>query len=51
MKTFSQASQDLFVKYLTNEKRNGYFVEIGSNHPIAINNTILLEKNINGKVY
>ena len=44
MASFSQASQDLFVKYLTNKKKDGYFIEIGSNHPITNNNTILLEK-------
>jgi len=31
------------------EKRNGYFLEIGSNHPIKINNTYVLEKNYNWK--
>lgn len=40
----SQASQDTFVILLTNGKKNGWYVEIGSNDPIYINNTYLLEK-------
>ena len=38
-----QAQQDKFVLNVLNEKKNGYFLEIGSNHPITINNTYLLE--------
>ena len=38
-----QAQQDKFVLNILKEKRNGYFLEIGSNHPININNTYLLE--------
>jgi FkbM family methyltransferase len=40
----SQASQDLFVLNMTNNKKNGYFLEIGSHDAICINNTYLLEK-------
>jgi hypothetical protein len=47
METYSQAAQDLFVESLTNRKHNGYFVEIGSNHPVINNNTYLLEKKYN----
>jgi hypothetical protein len=43
MNTFSQASQDIFVRKLTNNKKNGTFLEIGSNHPIFHNNTYVLE--------
>lgn len=39
-----QIAQDLFVLKVLNNKRNGTFLEIGSNHPIQINNTYLLEK-------
>ena len=39
-----QALQDKFVLNITEFKRNGTFVEIGSNDPIVINNTYLLEK-------
>jgi len=39
-----QAQQDKFVMTVLKNKKNGYFVEIGSNHPIHINNTFLLEK-------
>lgn len=47
METYSQASQDLFVEALTKQKQSGYFVEIGSNHPVINNNTYLLEKKYN----
>jgi hypothetical protein len=39
-----QAHQDEFVLRVLNQKRNGFFLEIGSNHPININNSYLLEK-------
>jgi len=39
----SQACQDLFVLSMLNNKKNGYFLEIGSHDPISINNTYLLE--------
>ena len=38
-----QALQDKFVLNFSQFKRSGTFVEIGSNHPIIINNTYLLE--------
>lgn len=44
-----QAQQDKFVLNVLKEKTDGYFLEIGSNHPIDINNTYLLEKNYNWK--
>jgi len=44
-----QAHQDKFVLHVLKEKKNGYFLEIGSNHPININNTYLLEKKYNWK--
>ena len=46
MITYSQALQDLFVSIILNNKYNGYFLEIGSNHPIIGNNSFLLEKKI-----
>jgi hypothetical protein len=39
-----QSKQDEFVIKMLNYKNNGYFLEIGSNHPININNTYKLEK-------
>ena len=42
-----QAEQDKFVLNFLKEKTNGYFVEIGSNDPISINNTYLLENKYN----
>ena len=44
-----QAEQDKFVLNVLKNKKNGYFLEIGSNHPIDINNSYLLEKNYNWK--
>ena len=41
--TYSQAYQDLFAIKTLQNKQNGYFLEIGSNHPINGNNTYLLE--------
>jgi len=46
---FSQACQDKFILNILNNKRNGLFVEIGSYHPIEINNTYTLEKNYDWK--
>ena len=44
-----QAEQDKFVLNILKHKQNGYFLEIGSNDPITINNTYLLEKKYNWK--
>ena len=49
MNSFSQASQDIFVRKLTKNKKNGYFLEIGSNDPIYTNNTYILETENNYK--
>lgn len=44
-----QAGQDKFVVKILKEKKDGYFLEIGSNEPVYINNTYLLEKEYNWK--
>ena len=44
-----QAEQDKFVLKVLKGKTNGYFLEIGSNDPININNTYVLEKEYNWK--
>lgn len=41
--SYSQMHQDLFVLSLLNGKREGTYLEIGSHHPIEVNNTYLLE--------
>ena len=46
---FGQANQDKFVSNILKQKRNGYFLEIGSNHPVNINNTYVLEKDYGWK--
>jgi hypothetical protein len=49
MNTYSQSGQDLFVEAVMKKKRNGTFLEIGSNHPETHNNSYLLEKIYNWK--
>ena len=49
LNTYSQSSQDLFVSLIMKEKKNGYFLEIGSNDPLNNNNSFLLEKKYNWK--
>ena len=44
-----QILQDKFVLNLLKFKKNGTFVEIGTNDPIVNNNTYLFEKNFNWK--
>jgi hypothetical protein len=41
---YSEAYQDLFALAVSNGKKNGTYVEIGSGHPSYGNNTYLLEK-------
>lgn len=38
-----QAQQDKFVLNMLKNKKNGFFLEIGSHHPIKINNSYILE--------
>jgi hypothetical protein len=44
-----QVLQDKFIVSVLKNKQNGYFIEIGSNHPKLINNTYVLEKELNWK--
>ena len=44
-----QAEQDKFVLNVMKHKQNGFFLEIGSNHPIHINNSYILESSYNWK--
>jgi hypothetical protein len=44
-----QVHQDEFVLKILKEKRNGYFIELGSSDPISINNSYLLETAYNWK--
>lgn len=44
-----QSEQDKFIVKVLQEKQNGFFLEIGSNDPIHINNTYLLEQKYNWK--
>ena len=40
----SQRGQDYFVDKLFRHKRNGYFVDVGANHPTLISNTWFFEQ-------
>lgn len=40
----AQVFQDLFAMFMTNGKRNGYFVEFGATNGVSLSNTWLLEK-------
>jgi hypothetical protein len=44
MSFLGQSKQDEFVIKMLNYKKEGCFLEIGSNHPVNINNTYILEK-------
>lgn len=46
---YSQAQQDVFILNILKGKKDGFFVELGSNDPIIINNTYLLENQFNWK--
>lgn len=48
-KYLGQAAQDYFVINVLKQKRNGWFVEIGSSDPAFINNTFILEKYLDWK--
>jgi FkbM family methyltransferase len=44
-KSHAQLFQDLFVLFLLNEKRDGYFVDFGATDGFHLSNTFLLENN------
>ena len=48
-KYLGQAAQDYFVINVLNHKRNGWFVELGSENPSFNNNTYILEKYLDWK--
>lgn len=43
----SQVGQDLFALTVLDKRRNGYFLDVGANHPIENNNTYHLERDFN----
>lgn len=43
-RTHSQIYQDLWVLFMLNEKRGGYFVEFGACDGVLLSNTLLLER-------
>lgn len=44
--TYSQAHQDLFVRYMLDFKQDGIYVEVGAAEPKQSNNTYILEKDL-----
>ena len=42
-----QSEQDKFVCKILKNKTDGFFIEVGSNRPIRINNTYVLESSLN----
>ena len=44
MTSHSQAGQDLWVNAMLEGRRDGFYVDIGCNHPTAINNTWAFEQ-------
>ncbi len=42
--TYSFNGVDLIIDYLFKNKKKGFFIDVGANHPIANNNTYLLYK-------
>ena len=47
--SYSFGGVDLLINYLFKEKKKGFYVDVGAQHPISNNNTYLLFKK--GMVY
>ena len=47
--TYSQAHQDLFVRIMTEFKKNGIYCEVGGADPKQSNNTFILERDLDWK--
>jgi putative sugar O-methyltransferase len=47
--SYSQVEQDLWVLDMLNNKKNGYFLDIGAFDGVKCSNTFILEKNYNWK--
>ena len=43
-RSFSQTGEDLILDFYLRDIHNGFFVDIGTNHPVYLNNTYLLYK-------
>ena len=43
-KSFSQGSMDLILNQIFKDKKKGYYIDVGCQHPIKNNNTFLLHK-------
>lgn len=47
MESYAQNKQDIVVLKYLGQKTAGYFLDIGCGYPMTINNTYLMEKNLN----
>ena len=43
-KSFSFGGCDLLINYIFKSKNNGFYLDVGCQHPISNNNTYLLHK-------
>lgn len=43
-KTYSQSGEDIILQHLFCEKKSGFYVDVGSNHPMRLSNTYILYK-------
>lgn len=48
-KYYGFSAQDYFVMKMLNNKEGGWFLELGTNHPMGVNNTFLLEHKLGWK--
>ena len=44
---YSQGGQDIFVDLILNQKRDGYFIEIGANDGLLYSNSVFFERDRN----
>jgi FkbM family methyltransferase len=45
VKSYAQSQEDILVWDFFGKKNSGYYVEVGANHPVILNQTWLLEQN------
>ena len=43
--SFSQEGEDILLKRIFSDKKNGFYIDVGAHHPIRFSNTYLLSKN------
>ena len=43
--SFSQEGEDILLKRIFSNKKNGFYIDVGAHHPVRFSNTYLLSKN------